>query len=192
VVKIVLSRRTQGRGYAMSGQRVTRRVVSAHAMPGGVETLREKGVLARTLELRLATQPALGGIKHLNRLEQVLASRELESTPGMEGILLDRDDHLISTVAANLFLVLDGNLMTPRMDRCGVRGVVRGLVVRDFKPRCELRRITADMLLETDEAFLSSSVRGIVPLLGIDDIRWPIGPVTRELQAWFEQRAAAT
>jgi len=192
VVKILISRRSDGRGYASNGQRASNRVVSAHSWPEGIEDLRDQGVSARTLELRLAQQTALGGIKHLNRLEQVLAAMELQSTPGMEGILLDQDGHLISALSSNLFLVFGGNLLTPRMDRCGVRGVVRGLILRDFKPRCELRRITADMLPEVDEAFLSNSVRGIVPLRAIDDLAWPVGPVTRELQAWFVRRAQIT
>lgn len=191
VVRITLSRGSAGRGYATGGERGVNRVVSAHDWPPGTAAAAEQGVEARTLELRLAQQPALGGIKHLNRLEQVLASLELADTPGLEGILLDREGHLISALSANLFLVSDGNLLTPRMDRCGVRGVVRGLVLRDFKPRCELRRITPDMLVEVDEAFVCNAVRGIVPLLRIDDLSWPIGPVTRELQAWFARRAEA-
>jgi 4-amino-4-deoxychorismate lyase len=48
-----------------------------------------------------------------------------------------------------------------------------------------------DMLVETNEAFLCNAVRGIVPLRGIDELSWPIGPVTRELQAWFKRRAEA-
>jgi len=191
VVKIILTRQAAGRGYATAGQRAVNRVVSAHDWPVNGDSLRQLGVEARTLELRLAQQPALGGIKHLNRLEQVLASLELEDSPGLEGILLDGDGHLISALSANLFLVSGGNLLTPRMDRCGVRGVVRGLILRDFKARCELRRIMPDMLPEVDEAFLCNAVRGIVPLRRLDALEWNIGPVTRDLQAWFERRAEA-
>lgn len=189
VVKILLSRQASARGYAGGGVRAVQRVVIAFEHPADVDTPRRDGVPARSLELRLAVQPALGGIKHLNRLEQVLAARELQHSPGVEGILLDRDEHLVSAVSANLFLVSGGNLLTPRMDRCGVRGVVRALILRDFKPRCELRRVTADMLHEVDEAFVCNVVRGIVPLLRIDGHHWPIGPVTRELQDWFAARA---
>jgi 4-amino-4-deoxychorismate lyase len=102
-----------------------------------------------------------------------------------EGILLDTEAHVISAIAANIFLVMDGNLLTPRMDRCGVQGVVRGQILDEFATRSEQRRIKVDMLHEADEVFICNSVRGIVPLIAIDDQEYKIGPVTRELQAWL-------
>ena len=184
VVKIVLTRDGQGRGYTPSQNSACVRIISSHIFPDGVVESAREGVKARICELRLAIQPALGGIKHLNRLEQVLASEEIRET-GVEGILLDGEDHVISAIAANIFLVLEDRLLTPRLDLCGVRGVVRSQILADFGARCEQRRIMVDMLQEADEVFICNSVRGIVPVTAIDDQEYRIGPVTRELQTWL-------
>ena len=79
-------------------------------------------------------------------------------------------------------------MLTPRMDRCGVRGVMRAAVLQAFKPRCEQRRISLDMLPEADEVFLCNAVRGIVPVKSIDRWEYGIGAKTREIQAWLSEQ----
>ena len=185
VVKIVLTRSGQGRGYMPPEDNNCVRIVSSHVYPDGMVELARDGVKARICELRLAIQPALGGIKHLNRLEQVLASAELRKNGAVEGILLNREDHVISALSANIFLVMDDRLLTPRLDLCGVRGVVRSQVLAEYGARCEQRRIMVDMLQEADEIFICNTVRGIVPITAIDEQEYEIGPVTRELQTWL-------
>jgi 4-amino-4-deoxychorismate lyase len=185
VVKIVLTRDGQSRGYMPPEENSCVRIVSSHVYPDGIVELAREGVKARTCKLRLAIQPALGGIKHLNRLEQVLASAELRETEMVEGILLDREDHVISAISANIFLVMEDRLLTPRLDRCGVRGVVRGQILAEYGARCEQRRIMVDMLQDADEIFICNTVRGIVPITAIDDYEYETGPVTRELQTWL-------
>lgn len=190
VAKIILTRGISERGYRPSADAEPTRIVAAFPWPGDLEAAARMGVEARSCELRLAIQPRLGGIKHLNRLEQVLAAAETAQAGAEEGILLDADGHVICALSANLFLVSGGQLLTPRLDRCGVRGVLRARILRAFKSRCELRRISRDMLSEADEAFTCSSIRGIVPLRRIDDHAFAVGPVTRELQAWLERATA--
>ena len=185
IVKIVITRGGQARSYMPMGDENCTRIVSAHLYPEGIAELARKGVRARLCELRLGIQPALGGMKHLNRLEQVLASAELRENGADEGILLDREDHVVCAVSANVFLVMDDRLLTPRLDLCGVRGVVRGHILAGFAARCEQRRVTLDMLQEADEVFISNTVKGIVPVTAIDDQAYAIGPVTRELQTWL-------
>ena len=185
VVKIVLTRDGQGRGYMPPEHAGSVRIVSSHPYPEGIVELARNGIKARICNLRLAIQPALGGIKHLNRLEQVLASAELRAMNAAEGILLDREDHVISALAANIFLVMDDRLLTPRLDRCGVRGVVRSWILAEFSHRCEQRRLLVDQLHEADEVFICNSVRGIVPVTAIDEQVYKIGPVTREIQTWL-------
>jgi len=189
VVKIVLTRDGSGRGYTPPRGSTSTRIVSAHDYPVGLVELAREGVKARICDLRLAIQPALGGIKHMNRLEQVLASAEIRDSNAVEGVLLDREDHVISAISANIFLVTEDQLLTPRLDRCGVRGVVRGEIIAGFSHRCEQRRIHVDMLWEADEVFICNAVRGIVPLTAINDHAFKIGPVTRELQTWLQDGA---
>ena len=185
VVKIIISRGGVVRGYMPTDDETCVRIVSAHRYPEGIATLVRKGVRSRICDLRLAIQPALGGIKHLNRLEQVLASAELRNTGATEGILLDREDHVVCAVSANIFLVMEDRLLTPRLDLCGVRGVVRAHILANFSARCEQRRVTLDMLYEADEVFICNTVKGIVPITAIDDHELNIGLVTREMQAWL-------
>jgi 4-amino-4-deoxychorismate lyase len=184
VVKIVLTRGGQGRGYAASNDGACDRIISAHEFPGDIFENAARGLSARICKLRLAIQPELGGLKHLNRLEQVLASSEPCDENVSEGILLDREDHVISAISANIFLVIDDRLLTPRLDRCGVRGIFRGQLLGAFASRCEQRRIQVDLLDEADEVFICNSVRGITPIRSIDGKEYQVGPLTRELQAW--------
>jgi len=190
VAKIVLTRTGQSRGYMPSEQSSCVRVVSAYDYPENVAEITRMGIKTRICKLRLAIQPALGGIKHLNRLEQVLASMELRGTEALEGVLLDRDDHVISAIAANIFVVMDRRLLTPRLDLCGVRGVMRSQILAGFTARCEQRRIPVDMLLEAEEVFVCNSIRGIVPVIEINDRVYGIGPMTRELQSWLNDEVA--
>ena len=87
---------------------------------------------------------------------------------------------------------MENRLLTPRLDLCGVRGVVRNRILTGLAARCEQRRILVDMLQEFDEVFICNSVRGIVPLTAINDREYRIGPVTRELQSWLRKEATKT
>jgi len=189
VVKIILCRGGSSHSYMPPEHENCVRIVSAERYPEGIARLARKGVRARICDLRLAIQPALGGMKHLNRLEQVLASAELRQNGVQEGILLDRQDHVTSAVGANIFLVMEDRLLTPRLDLCGVRGVVRSHILAGFGARCEQRRVTLDMLQEADEVFICNTVKGIVPVKSINEQVFKIGPVTRELQTWLMEGA---
>jgi 4-amino-4-deoxychorismate lyase len=192
VVKIIISRGGVVRTYMPQEDENCVRIVSAHRYPKGIAELARKGVRARICDLRLAIQPALGGMKHLNRLEQVLASAELRKTGVAEGILLDRDDNVVCAVSANIFLVMEDQLLTPRLDLCGVRGVVRAHILANFSARCEQRRVTLDMLHEADEVFVCNTVKGIVPVTAIDEHEFDIGLVTREMQTWLMEGTRQT
>jgi 4-amino-4-deoxychorismate lyase len=189
VVKIIISRGESSRGYRPERHAESCRIVAAYPAPEPSENL---GINTRLCNLRLALQPALAGIKHLNRLEQVLASAEWSNPSIQDGILLDPEGHVISGISGNIFLVSGDRLLTPRMDRCGVRGVMRAAILHAFKPRCEQRRITLDMLPEADEVFICNSVRGVIPVLKVGHWEYHIGPQTKEIQNWLEQQKQTT
>ena len=129
-------------------------------------------------------------MKHLNRLEQVRARAEWSDRSIHEGILLDREDYVVSAISSNIFMVTGDSLLTPRMDRCGVRGVMRANILKAFQARCEQRRITLDMLPEADEVFVCNAVRGVFPVIAVDHWEYPIGPVTNEVQQWLAESQA--
>ena len=177
-----------GRGDAPRSTREAERSVSAHAWPVDPGHLVDTGIRLLICDLRLATQPFLAGLKHLNRLEQVMARSEWDDRSIHEGLLLDREDHVVSAISSNVFLVLAGRLLTPRLDLCGVRGVMRRAILNAFRDRCEQRRIMLDMLPEADEVFVCNSVRGIFPVTRIDNWEYELGPVTREVQGWLSRQ----
>jgi 4-amino-4-deoxychorismate lyase len=185
VVRITLSRGRGERGYALPVHVQPTRVVAAFAPPQVNRDAYSEGVRMRVCAIRLAEQPLLAGIKHLNRLEQVMARAEWDDPAIAEGVLLDSHERVISATMANLFAVIDGQLLTPSLDRCGVAGVARAEVLA----RCPAARVgdmTLAMLHAADELFLSSSVRGIVPVRSLDGRDHRPGALTRRLQQHWQ------
>ncbi|MEE4217515.1 MAG: aminodeoxychorismate lyase [Xanthomonadales bacterium] len=185
MVKILLTRGASNIGFQPRAVDEASRVVCSFPWPlveGNPEIL---GVDARICELRLGIQPELAGINHLNRLEQVRARAEWNDSRIHEGILLDREDHVVSAIRSNIFLVCGGLILTPRLDRCGIRGVMRAAILAAFRERCEQRRIGIDMLPEADEIFICNTLHGIYPLKRIDHWEYEVGHVTREVQEWL-------
>jgi 4-amino-4-deoxychorismate lyase len=135
------------------------------------------------------TITALAGIKHLNRLEQVVARAEWSDPSVAEGLLRDRAGRAICATAANLFAVVDGCLVTPDLSRCGVEGVTRAWVMarRDV----QVRDLPARDLDRASELFLSSSLRGILPVARIGTRTHTIGPMTQSLQHALWQEVPA-
>ncbi|BFI96417.1 MAG: aminodeoxychorismate lyase [Rhodanobacter sp.] len=182
VLRITLTRGVGARGYAMPEAPQLTRVVAAFPMPViGVAAYCE-GVRLHLCQTLLAEQPLLAGIKHLNRLEQVLARAEWSDPAVAEGLLCDARGHAVSATAANLFAVVDGVPVTPRVDRCGVAGVLRAELL-DALPQAQVRDLPLVECLAADELFLSSSVRGILPVQAVGDTVFAPGPVARAMQA---------
>lgn len=181
VVRITLTRGTGARGYAPPDAPQSTRIVAgfdAPAMHGDAYT---RGIRVRWCDTRLGLQPLLAGMKHLNRLEQVLARSEWSDASIPEGLLLDLDGNIISATMANLFAVIDGALVTPSVECCGVAGVARAEVLAAY-PDTRVMPLRPDQLAHADEVFLSSSVRGILPVQAVGDTVYVPGPVTRALQ----------
>jgi len=132
--------------------------------------------------LRLAAQPRLAGIKHLNRLEQVLARGEWSDADVVEGLLFDQRDNLVSATAANVFVGIDGVLRTPPVDACGVAGVLRGALLEAL-PDVHVQTMTKEDLMQADELFLTSSVRGVLPVRALDEHELRVGRHARAAQA---------
>ena len=181
VVRITLTRGSGERGYAIPASPSPSRIVAAFDMPCLAEDVHERGIHVRVCSLRLAAQPLLAGIKHLNRLEQVLARSEWSDPSIAEGLLRDDAGHVICATMANIFAISDGVLCTPSLARCGVAGVARAEVLAACL-QARILEISLDALLAADEVFLSSSVRGIVPVQRLDHRSYPVGPTTRMLQ----------
>lgn len=184
VLKIILTRGTGGRGYRSPDSASGTRILSAHPIPDYPHQLKEQGVKARFCALRLGLNPQLAGIKHLNRLEQVLARAEWQDEEIREGLVLDYEGFLVEGVMSNVFLIQQGRLLTPLLDRCGVAGVMRGLVLeaaRDLGIEAIETRLTRVDAETADELFLTNSVVGIWPVARLEGKDFPVGRVPRQL-----------
>jgi 4-amino-4-deoxychorismate lyase len=178
------------RGYARSGHERATRVTIRYPWPDEDSAPLHDGVMVRTLAMRLGENPRLAGLKHCNRLEQVLARTELGADASLsEGLLFSSSGNLICGTQSNVFLVREGGLMTPRIDQCGVAGVMRRVVLREARQagiparECELH---ADGLQAADEVFLTNARIGIWPVRALDGRTLVPGPVTRHLQSLLE------
>ncbi len=167
VLKIVLSRGTGGRGYRPPDHPSPTRVLTISPWPDHPPAYREQGVTVRLCELRLGCNPALAGLKHLNRLEQVLARGEW-SDPGIaEGLMFDANGYLVEGTMSNVFVCADGEIRTPLLDGCGVAGIVRQRIIEQRAAAGAAvieRRMTLADLLAADAVFLTNSLIGLWPV----------------------------
>ena len=196
VVKLLLTRGVSiARGYAPAGSERTLRIALRYAWPRAADPEQGgQGVRVRRATLRLGENPALAGIKHCNRLEQVLARREW-SDPGIaDALLFSSSGALVSGTMSNVFLVRGSKVLTPCIDRCGVAGIMRGLVLEIAAGAgisVEERRLDAADLAAAEELFLTNALSGIRPVRELDGTGVAVGSVTRRLQALLAAHLAA-
>lgn len=184
-LKLVLTRGAGGRGYAPPRDATPTIVWTLHHAPAP----QRDGIVVRWCDLRLARQPALAGLKHLNRLENVLARGEWDDPATAEGLLRDTEDRVIGATAANLFAVRGGRLFTPSVHRCGIAGVTRAWVMA--RESVTQRDLAMDDIESADELFLTSSLRGILPVARLGGREWTVGPMTRRLQGLLHDEVPA-
>lgn len=185
VLKIIVTRGTGGRGYRTPPNPQPTRIIQRHPWPDYPVRYDEQGVSVRLCEQRLGSNPLLAGIKHLNRLEQVLARQEWTDPDIMEGLMADNNGNLIEGTMSNLFVVQDQVLTTPDLGRCGVAGVVRAVVMElagELALQVAVRDLGMKALLEADEVFLTNSVIGIWPVVRLGEHTWQKGGTTQQLQ----------
>jgi len=186
VAKLIVSRGEGQRGYAQPQPCQPLRILQAAPLPQYPAAHAEQGVRLFPCETRLAEQPLLAGLKHLNRLEQVLARAEWQDLECAEGLMRDSSGRVIEGVYSNLFLVIEGGLVTADLSRCGVAGVMRAEILQQAQLLglpVELRDISFDELLTADEVFLCNSLYGIWPVRALQERHWSVGPLTLKLQA---------
>lgn len=166
VVKLTLTRGPGPRGYPPPQEpSLTRIVVSTAQQVSEAEASRP--LVLRVCETRLGLNPQLAGMKHLNRLEQVLAGAELRDTGADEGLMRSIDDRIVCATAANVFMVRDGRLLTPQITDCGVAGVMREAVLRaagQLGIPVAVADYTLDDLARAEECFITNAVRGVRPV----------------------------
>lgn len=180
VLKLIVTRGAGTRGYRVEPDAAVTRILGLYPWPEFPPHYGTQGVAVRVCATRLGLNPALAGIKHLNRLEQVTARLEWDDEAFSEGLMLDAEGFVIEATSANLFLAADARLVTPRLDRCGVAGIVREVVLEaagDMGIPVSEARVTVADLETAEELFLSNSLIGIWPIRRVGQRRLPVGPL---------------
>jgi 4-amino-4-deoxychorismate lyase len=172
VAKIIITRGEGNRGYTPPAITAPTRVVTKSAMPQYAEERFNEGVNLIVCETRLAVQPKLAGVKHLNRLENVLARMECSNPDLAEGIMLDTENNVIECTAANIFARFGDVLITPSLAQCGIAGITRQRIINvAFMLSLKTREETFDLahLLKADEVIICSSLYGAWQVRSIQD-----------------------
>jgi len=187
VVKLILTRGPAlARGYGPTGGERPTRITRRYPWPAEDGAAARDGVRVRLATLRLGENPALAGLKHCNRLEQVLARSEWTDPAIVEALMFSSSGALVSGTMSNVFIVRDSRLLTPRLDRCGVAGVMREVVLAIAKGAglaAEERLLEERDLLTADEVFLTNALTGIRPVCELEGAPRAAGPLTRALQS---------
>ena len=181
-VRITITRGSGTRGYLPPTSCAPLRVISAtrytpRAVPPG-------GAALHLCRLRLAHQPALAGIKHLNRLENVLARAEWNDPQIHEGLLLDQDANVIGGTMSNVFVREEDALLTPLLTRCGVAGVTRTRVMAlaaKLGITCRTDHLPLERVLSAHEIFVVNSLIGAWPVARLGGRVWPTASLAAQI-----------
>ena len=163
VVRITLTAGASVRGYRRARDMPLTTIMRATAIPAWPVDVAHHGIELRLCSLRLAEQPVLAGVKHLNRLEQVLARAEWDDERIPEGLTLDSAGHAICGTMSNLFILEAGRLATPDLTRCGVEGVQRSRILDWARRRgipASVERLPLERVCAADGLILCNSVIG--------------------------------
>ena len=185
IVKLIVTAGSGGRGY-FRGDAAPVSILSHHPAPAYPAAFYEQGIRVFPCKTRLCHQPLLAGLKHLNRLEQVLARNEWGNADDFqEGLVCDMDGHPVEGTLCNRFIVEGDEVVTPSLDNCGVAGVMRRWLLEQLPAqglRVKETPITLERFRLAGERFFCNSVLGVWPVAHFEQDHWPAGPVTRLAQ----------
>jgi len=188
VIKLIISRGVSGRGYTYNTSNNVTRVTAVSLWPNYTRD-NFQGIATTFCKTPISINPVLAGIKHLNRLDNVLARNEWHSADIAEGFMLDHNQHVIEGTMSNVFCVLGEELYTPSLQQCGVAGVMRQRVLEYAKVQgvsVNIIEISKLNFLQMDSIFITNSLIGIWPVKKIIEdgvvTEFSVGSLVIELQ----------
>lgn len=175
IAKIIISRGEGERGYAVPVLVQPTRVVIKAPSPHYPETSFSEGVRLHLCSLRLSYQPQFASIKHLNRLENVMARMEWTDSTISDGLLLDEQDRVIECTMSNVFARFGKALLTPNLSLCGVAGITRSRIL-EAAPQLGLSVKVADLplgkLMQADEIITCNSLYVAWQVIALNRQNW--------------------
>ena len=186
VIKVLVTRAESGRGYKPTFDLAADRIVILDVLAISDRRHSQLGVKLKLCNHRLGINADLAGIKHLSRLENVMARSEWSSLDIVEGLVMDSAGHVVEGTMSNVFLVKDGELQTPALHRCGVAGIMRRVILDQIAPSLQIKTRVKDLYLKdvfaSEELFMCNSLIGIWPVVAIGCHHKTIGKLTRSIQ----------
>lgn len=179
VIKIILTRGVSGRGYAPSTGPASA-IVSMHTAPN----LLKAPIAIRWCQTPISQQPVLAGMKHLNRLENVLARSEWQDENYFEGLMCDLSGNVICATSANLFIYVNNRWLTPDLTNSGINGVSRQWFLENID-NIGIQHISRQVVENAEAVFLCNSVRGMMEVSHIEQIVLAKNTVLSELNQHF-------
>lgn len=175
VAKIVVTRGEGERGYKPSAVTTPTRVIVRSAMPQYSKEYYVGGVQLHVCNTRLASQVKLAGVKHLNRLENILARMEWRDESIFDGVLLDQQGDVIECTMSNIFARFDKVLVTPDLSECGVSGITRQRICdlsSTLNLTVEVARLSLSRMMQAEELIVCNSLYGAFQVGKIGDTTW--------------------
>ena len=186
VIKLIVTRGEGQRGYCFSENQNITRILDVHTWPDYPDKNKTEGVAVRYCDTVLSENPRLAGIKHLNRLEQVLARNEWNDSAYQEGLMLNVNGNVVDGTMSNIFMVEGNKIITPDLSLSGVAGVMRKNIIKlaeKIKLSVCIEKLDKNKLENADELFLTNSLFGIWPIKSLGDNTFPkTGEITKALQ----------
>jgi len=176
VVKAILTRGQGGRGYSAAGCSTPTRIVSASDYPVHYHQWREQGVRLASSPVALSKNALLAGIKHLNRLEQVMIRMHLDQTDANEALVVDTSGCLVECCAANLFWRKGNRVYTPDLSQSGVDGIMRQHIIRELNAASgwslHIVSENSTTLADADEILICNALMPLLPVARVDDAHY--------------------
>lgn len=184
IAKIIITRGEGGRGYLPDSQAQANCYFYAYPVIDYPQDY-QQGIVSDFLRGRLGVNPLLAGLKHLNRLEQVLLRQELAQTAFPEALVCDVTGKVVEGVFSNVFMVKNKQLFTPLLNEAGVAGVMRRHILQTAKDLAIVsseKTLMPNDFLAADEIFFCNSLYGIWPLKQIAGTILSTPTLTLQLQ----------
>lgn len=200
VLKVIISRGVGGRGYGTVGAEDSSCIVTRHPYPAHYVAWKKTGVSLNLSQIKLGMQPILGGLKHLNRLEQVLIKQQLQATTFDDAVVCDSAGFVVETSASNLFWKNNNYWFTADLSNSGVDGVMRNQVLTYFSENnipFQIVRVKPKVLLQAEEMFICNSLMHCVPVISYShseedvSVTYQIGELSA-LQNWIKHKSINT
>lgn len=167
VIKVIISRGCGGRGYSSHGFITPTVITSLSSYPTHYSQQQSEGISLGISSVTLGKNPILAGIKHLNRLEQVLIKYHLEKTEFDDVLVCDNEGYLVEANAANLFWRKGNVLFTPDLTNSGVNGIMRQSIFQlahKLNWKIDIVREKPETLYQADEIWLTNSLMPVLPV----------------------------